>query len=258
MTTYQEMITDEQRQAYEREGWFVLEAVLGDTELADLRGECQHFIDKRDAEMDAAGTDHIGLCMRGRRYFVNNCSTESEVLRRFVLDERMADICRATLGPDAYLFNDQYVVKGTEGETSFSWHQDSGYIPYTHSPYLTCWIALDEVDESNGTVYVLPYSRAGTRDVAPHRRDAATGDMIGYFGDDPGIPAVVPGGSIVGFSSTVFHRSGANTTPAMRRAYVVQYSPEPILSEDGSGPRIQAVPLLREGDRVASVRASRT
>jgi ectoine hydroxylase-related dioxygenase (phytanoyl-CoA dioxygenase family) len=170
----------------------------------------------------------------------------------------MADICRVTLGPDAYLFNDQYVVKGTEGETSFSWHQDSGYIPYPHSPYLTCWIALDEVDESNGTVYVLPYSRGGTRDVAPHRRDAGTGDMIGYFGDDAGIPAVVRAGSIVGFSSTVFHRSGANTTPAMRRAYVVQYSPEPILSEDGSGPRIQAVPLLREGDRVASVRASRT
>ena len=72
MTTYQEMITHEQWQAYEREGWFVLEAVLGDTELADLRGECQRFIDKRDAEMDAAGTDHIGLCMRGRRYFVND------------------------------------------------------------------------------------------------------------------------------------------------------------------------------------------
>jgi ectoine hydroxylase-related dioxygenase (phytanoyl-CoA dioxygenase family) len=252
LTTYQEMITDKQRQAYEREGWFVLEGVLGDTELADLRGECQRFIDKRDSEMDAAGTDHIDLCMRGRRYFVNNCSTESGVLRRFVLGERMADICRVTLGPDAYLFNDQYVVKGTEGETSFSWHQDSGYIPYPHSPYLTCWIALDEVDESNGTVYVLPYSRAGTRDVVPHRRDEATGDMIGYFGNDIGIPAVVPAGSIVGFSSTVFHRSGANTTPAMRRAYVVQYSPEPILSEDGSGPRIQSVPLLRDGDRVAS------
>jgi len=101
-------------------------------------------------------------------------------------------------------------------------------------------------------VYVLPYSRAGTREFVPHCGDEATGDMIGYFGDDPGIPAVVPAGSIVGFSSTVFHRSGANTTPAMRRAYVVQYSPEPILNEDRSGPRIQAVPLLRDGDHAAS------
>src|SRR4051794_34367023 len=110
LTTYQEMITDEQRQAYEREGWFVLEGVLEDAELADLRGECQRFIDKRDAEMDAAGSDHIDLCMRGRRYFVNDCSTESRVLRRFVLGKRMANICRLTLGPDAYLFNDQHVV----------------------------------------------------------------------------------------------------------------------------------------------------
>src|SRR3954466_753732 len=77
LTTYQEMITDEQRQAYEREGWFVLEGVLEDAELADLRGECQRFIDKRDAEMDAAGSDRIDLCMRGRRYFVNDCSKES-------------------------------------------------------------------------------------------------------------------------------------------------------------------------------------
>jgi ectoine hydroxylase-related dioxygenase (phytanoyl-CoA dioxygenase family) len=30
---------------------------------------------------------------------------------------------------------------------------------------LTCWIALDDVTEANGTVYLLPYSRAGTRDV---------------------------------------------------------------------------------------------
>jgi ectoine hydroxylase-related dioxygenase (phytanoyl-CoA dioxygenase family) len=75
--------------------------------------------------------------------------------------------------------------------------------------------------------------------------------MIECFGDDVGIPAVGLAGSILGFSSTVFHRNGANTTPALRRAYVVQYSPEPILSEDGSGARVQSVPLLRDGDLAA-------
>ena len=50
---------------------------------------------------------------------------------------------------------------------------------------MTCWIALDDVDETNGTVYVLPYDRTGAREVVPHRRDPATNDMVGYFGDDP-------------------------------------------------------------------------
>jgi hypothetical protein len=45
---------------------------------------------------------------------------------------------------------------------------------------VTCW------NKTNGTVYVLPYDRAGTREVVPHRRDSTTNEMVGYFGDDPG------------------------------------------------------------------------
>jgi hypothetical protein len=45
----------------------------------------------------------------------------------------------------------------------------------------------------------------------------------------------------------VFHRSGPNTTDRLRRVYVAQYSPEPILNDDGDAPRHQAVPVLRAG-----------
>ena len=241
------MITDRRLHAYREQGWFVLEDALDQDTVELLRRECQRFMDERDAQMDAAGTDVMDLDRRGQRYFVNDCSTRSPALRQFLLDETMRDVCRATLGDDAYLFNDQFVVKGTDGETSFSWHQDGGYIAYAHPQYLTCWIALDEVDETNGTVYVLPYERAGTREVVPHRRDPSTNDMVGYFGDDPGVPAIARAGSIVCFSSTVFHRSGANTTDRLRRVYVAQYSPEPILDADGCSPRHQAVPVLRAG-----------
>ena len=109
-------------------------------------------------------------------------------MRRFLLSDLMVQIARAALGDTVYLFNEQYVVKAAERGMHFGWHQDSGFIPYPHPPYLTCWITLDDVSEANGTVYLLPYSRAGTRDVVPHVRDEETNDMIGYFGDDPGDP----------------------------------------------------------------------
>jgi ectoine hydroxylase-related dioxygenase (phytanoyl-CoA dioxygenase family) len=133
---------------------------------------------------------------------------------------------------------------------TFSWHQDSGFIEYPHRPYLTCWIALDDIDEANGTVYLLPYARAGIRDVVSHVRDEASNDLVGYFGDDSGDPVIVPAGSIACFSSTLFHRSGANTTDHTRRVYVAQYSAEPILNEDASRPRMLADPLLVHGERV--------
>jgi hypothetical protein len=62
---------------------------------------------------------------------------------------------------------------------------------------------------------------------------------------------IVPAGSIACFSTTLFHRSGPNTTDRMRRVYVAQYSAEPILSEDGSQPLRLAEPLLVEGKRLS-------
>ena len=179
--------------------------------------------------MDRLGVDTLDLDHRGRRYFVHAYDT-SPTVRQFLFSDLMAEVARAALGDTVYLFNEQYVVKAAERGMRFGWHQDSGFIGYPHAPYLTCWIALDDVSEANGTVYLLPYARAGTRDVVTHVRDEETNDMIGYFGDDPGDPVIVPAGSIACFSSTVFHRSGPNTTDHIRRVYVAQYSAEPLLS----------------------------
>jgi ectoine hydroxylase-related dioxygenase (phytanoyl-CoA dioxygenase family) len=235
-------ITSKEARRFRDEGFFILESVVPDEDLETLRRECQRLIDERDREMDRLGVDRLDLDHRGRRYFVHAYG-KSPAVQRFLFSDLMAEIARAALGDTVYVFNEQYVVKAAERGMKFGWHQDSGFIPYAHQPYLTCWIALDDVTEENGTVYVLPYSRAGTREVVEHVRDEETNDMIGYFGEDPGDPVVVPAGSIACFSSTVFHRSGPNRTDRMRRVYLAQYSAEPILSEDRSRPRHLAEPL---------------
>ena len=220
-------------------------------DLETLRGECQRFIDERDREMDRLGVDTLDLDHRGSRYFVH-AHGKSPAVERFLCSDLMVQIARAALGDTVYLFNEQYVVKAAEQGMKFSWHQDSGFIDHPHRPYLTCWIALDDVTEANGTVYLLPYSRAGTRDVVKHARDGQSNDLIGYSGDDPGDPVIATAGSIACFSTTLFHRSGPNTTDGVRRVYVAQYSAEPILNADGSQPLRLAEPLLVDGKRVVS------
>ena len=242
-------ITPEHALSFREEGWFLLERVLPAGDLELLRGECRRFIDERDRELDRLGVDQLDLDHRGRRYFVH-AHGKSEAIGRFLRSDLMVELARTALGDSVYLFNEQYVVKAAERGMTFSWHQDSGFIPYAHRPYLTCWIPLDDVTEANGTVYLLPFSRAGTRDVIEHVRDDETNDLVGYSGDDGGDPVIAPAGSIACFSSTVLHRSGPNTTDAMRRVYVAQYTAEPLLSEDGSGPRMLAEPLLLDGTRV--------
>ncbi|MDQ2799943.1 MAG: hypothetical protein M3Y13_09900 [Armatimonadota bacterium] len=76
--------------------------------------------------------------------------------------------------------------------------------------------------------------------------------MVGYFGDDPGIPIIAPAGSIAVFSSTVFHRSGFNGTNRPRRISLTQYSSDRIMTEDGSRPLHHSDPFLKNGEIVFS------
>jgi ectoine hydroxylase-related dioxygenase (phytanoyl-CoA dioxygenase family) len=244
------VITEQQKQQYQDEGYFILERVIPEEHLDILRGECQRFIDLENKRMDELKTDVRGICHRNKRYFVNNACEQSERIPEFVFSDLMADICRATLGPDAYLFWDQYVVKGAEQGMKFGWHQDSGYVGHPHRPYLTCWCALDDVNVENGTAYILPFSRAGGRDLITHVKEEGSNDLIGYHGDDPGIPVIAPAGSIAVFSSVTFHRSGANHSDRMRRVYLAQYSGDIIMDKEGKKPWGQTTDFVRNGKRV--------
>ena len=241
-------ITQDQRDQFVEDGYIIIEDVIPAHFLTLLRDECQAFIDTVDAEMDAKGVDVIGINHRSKRYFVSNCFRDRPVLREFLFSDLMADVCRATLGDTAYLFWEQYVVKGAEQGMKFGWHQDSGYVGYPdHKPYLTCWCALDDMSEENGTVRVMPFSRVGIRSWVKHFDEPGTNDRIGYFGSDPGVPVIAPAGSIAAFTSVNFHCSGPNTTSRMRRAYLAQYSAEPLLSRHGDALWGNAEPLLIDG-----------
>lgn len=246
-TSSYSLISAQARRQFRDEGWFLLPGVVPAAHLALLREVCMQFIAAHDAEMDAAGVTQQGINIRGNRYFIANRHKGTR-LAEFIYSDLMAEVCRATLGDNAYLFWEQFVVKGPEKGSKFSWHQDSAYVGTPHRPYLTCWVTLDDVTEANGTVYLLPYSRAGTREVVPHTKNPVSNDLEGYFGSDPGDPVIAPAGSIACFSSTVLHRSGFNTTPHWRRVYLPQYSAEPLLRPDGKLAAF-AEPFLVNGER---------
>ncbi len=243
------------RRAFERDGFVVLEAVIDTATLAMLREECDEFVARTDRWLAERGTDTYGITHRGRRYFIGNRYRESERLPDFLFGGLMRTVTTALLGPTVYLFNEQWVVKGAEQGMRFAWHQDSGYLRFldpgnVHGPYLTCWCALDDMTRENGAISVLPHDRVGSRDtVFPHRREEGTNDLVGYEGGATGELVEAPAGSVVVFSSTSLHRSGANTTGRQRRAYLAQYSREPIRGTHGEL-WAQAVPFVADGKLV--------
>lgn len=244
------LVPESLQRQYREEGYFLLEGVVPPQHVELLRSQCQAFMEDADRRMDQMGTDVTGITHRNKRYFLHDCYRRRPILGEFIFSELMADICRATLGPSAYLFVNQYVVKCADKGMKFSWHQDSGYVHPHHPAYLTCWITLDDVSEENGTVYILPYSRSGIRTWVQHIKEPGSNDLVGYFGSDRGIPITAPAGSIACFSSLLFHSSGANLTSRMRRIFLAQYSPEVIMTQDGGRPWGGTEQFLQNGIRV--------
>ena len=247
------LISEADKALFREEGYLILDRAIPAQSLQMLREECSYFLGYFDAQLDL-GDDLKGrLSHRGRRYFIHNRYRFSRRLRRFIFGEITAEICHQLLGENVILFNEQWVVKGAEQGMKFAWHQDSGYVkavdPDTvHPPYLTCWCALDDMDESNGTVYLMPHSRGGTKGhIRAHDREQGSNDLIGYRGDDPGIAIAAPAGSIVCFSSYNLHRSGANLSGEMRRVYLPQYASSTLaLSQTGERLNMN-VPFIEDG-----------
>ncbi len=233
-------------QGFRHEGFFLLPEILTDATLAMLRHEC--FLGTTEiAAQIARGDNQYEINHYRKRYYVPFRSQQSDALCHFVFSDLMASICEATIGPNAYLFLDQFVVKPAAGGLPTSWHQDSGYVVAPHKPYLSCWCALDDMSEENGTLFVLPFTRHPTQNRQPHVQDVASRDLVGYFGQDPGDPLFIPAGTIVVFSSLLFHRSVVNLSNQDRRAFLVEFSPEPIMNAEGTAPLWLAKPFPARG-----------
>ena len=202
-----QIVTPTMRRHYDERGYFTVEGFLEADELATLQAVCDRLVLEQDAEMERAGEDTLGLSERGRRYFVTNAREAAAEAADVVFGDRAAAVCRATIGDDAVLFWEHFVVKmPTRVGSAFAWHQDSGYVDSEHKPYVNCWVALDDMTEANGTLYMLPYDRAGTRERIEHARVPNSHDRVGFDGDDPGDAMVVPAGTAVVFSSLCLHR----------------------------------------------------
>jgi ectoine hydroxylase-related dioxygenase (phytanoyl-CoA dioxygenase family) len=184
--------------------------------------------------------------------------------------ERMFLRILGVLGGTVHYTHSEIVVKrgeqdkGSTGRTAFGWHQDSGYIPYQHTPYLSCWCALSEMTTTNGTLSVLPIERnpptdenhqvnwyAKPRPLATtqfpcyqHRKDGDSPDLVGYFGSDPGVEVLCPAGSIVVFSTLTLHCSSPNRSDTLRSAVNIQYAAVPLMNEDQQSLRHKADPFI--------------
>ena len=212
-------------QDFTRHGYMTFPDALDATELAALRSACETLLGE---PVDDGGGDRHKIGLGQARRFLAHRHEEFPDVEDFLMSPKIDRVVRTCLGRDSYLFNEQFVVKGSGTAASFAWHQDGAYVGFDHRPYLTVWIALDDTTVENGCVYLLPRDLEEQPGLDPHEWQEDTNELNGYTGDAPGTAMTCKAGTIVAFSSLTLHRSGPNTTGRPRRAYVCQYTVEPL------------------------------
>lgn len=226
---------------YFAQGFAILPNWLEPLDLKTLSDSCDALL-AEPPDDDQSGRGH-NIGKGADRRFLAHRHRDFPNLEAFVTGPDMGAFLRPFLGPTPHLFNEQFVVKGPRTGAAFGWHQDGGYVGFDHAPYLSVWIAIDDTTAENGPLFVLPRDLRNDAALVPHHWDDTAREMVGYTGPEPGISAVVPSGSVVLFSSVTLHRSSTNSTDRVRRAYLAQYSGQPLIDPATGAPKRFATAL---------------
>ncbi len=227
------ILTAEQAQAYNRDGFVVLDNVFDDATIDSLAAELDPLEEQRTAELRAPQESARSISRPDEITFNAHVVLHSEQARAFTRQPFFADITFDLLGPDVRLYWDQTVYKKPGNPEDFPWHQDNGYTFTEPQQYLTCWVALSDANEANGCPWVLP--GAHRRGTYAHRwTDLGFACTQGH--PEERVCAPVNKGGVVVFSSLTPHMTGPNLTDQLRKTYIVQFAPDGanvILKKDG-------------------------
>jgi ectoine hydroxylase-related dioxygenase (phytanoyl-CoA dioxygenase family) len=222
-------ITAEQARAFDRDGFFVVEDAFDPTTLSVLDAELAPGDEKVRQLLTSAPGGRFSVAGLDTQTVAPHAVTRSDFVRKFVANDVLAGLARDLVGPDVRLYWDQSVYKQPQSAEPVLWHQDNGYAYVEPQAYLTCWIAVTDATPENGCIAVMPgVHREGT---LAHRSTDVGEECWGDWSQAADVP--VRAGSIVVFSSLTPHATRRNATDQVRKAYIVQYTPEGAVALHG-------------------------
>lgn len=224
-------------QRFWERGWLVVEGVY-EPSTADSTSELALAVgDARVAR--AENTDYVVdtsvAGVRAPRKLIEPF-LEDRAFREFVLNPRLRAIVEQLIGKPALLATDQIFMKPPRFGTAKPYHQDNAYFCCRpDDDVVTAWIALDDVDESNGC---LRYIDGSHRDPPlehvpipgePHNKSPRP-EQIDLSRESL---APVRKGGVVFHHSNTLHTSHRNESDRWRRGYATHWVSGDVTSSEG-------------------------
>jgi hypothetical protein len=148
----------------------------------------------------------------------------SPIFAELAQDKKIVTPVSAIFGEPVEVFEDKLNLK-LPGGSPYPWHQDWSCCWRAHTDELiTCFIYLDDADEVNGCLQVIPGSHQGKK-IYPFKPG-------GHFEIDPSaieqdkiVPVPLKAGEMIFFDAYLLHYSDLNRSHSPRRAIIYTYNP---------------------------------
>ncbi len=229
------------------QGYLVLENFVSKETLSELRSTVEKILQDYKNGLERMRpsdlTRHYGNISQIGRIFLANQSPFHPELLRYLRSKPIKQLTSELLGKKVFLFNEQIVTKEPHTQSSFNWHQDSGYIDFEHKPYLSAWLALDDITEFNGSLSLIPTKLEDTNKAISHEWSEKSKDLFIEVDESKARTLPVAAGTLIAFSSLTPHASGSNNSSSPRRAFLAQFTSEPIIDPATGLNRNRAVPI---------------
>lgn len=138
------LLTADQVQAYERDGFVYPIDVLDADEVRGHRQELEHWERQRGALID--------FPEKSKSYLLFNWADQ------LVHHPRILDAVEDLIGPDILVYHSTLFVKEARTAAFVRWHQDSTYFYLQPHLHVTAWVALSDASVKAGCMQALPGS----------------------------------------------------------------------------------------------------
>jgi len=221
-------VTSEEIAKFQEQGFFTYKLLEG-ASLKAVQDEVDRLWGQADKHFDAAQSWLANA-------LINGVHKESEVIREVLYRNPLVDVMTRIIGPNVKAASNQLAFKHPGDGRAYDWHQDNGYGRLAPELNVTCWLALDDVTERNGCLWVIPGShKMGIINHAASRESERTA-VIANEGE--AIPVPLRAGEGVVFHGSLLHMSKGNDTDQMRRAYFFRYADADAVEAGTGRPRI--------------------
>ena len=208
---------DAEHLLFQEQGYYIFEHFLTEEALEEGRRHIDRMIGERAEGF--SGTEMMSPHQLGEKWMWD-----------IITHPRVLDYAERRLGPNLVLWHADLLNKEPGKGREILWHQDQMYWDRqrVRAPLASLWIPFDDVDESNGTMSVLP---------CEHRRGllptaSRDGDFFEYSIDPEALPPDADereviyrlrAGQAATHSSYLPHRSRPNRSRAWRRAMTLHF-----------------------------------